>query len=148
MVSLFESKLNSLPPNIVSQYPQLENFKIDDFSGLNKTTSNQNLAQTTGSVTASNTLTTEVKPPVESQVPVQIPQPESVPAPAIEETPSEKLEKLVQANPELEQLKKLFKVGILSHQVSQRGMMIGIDKNLLTNFVDLYLQANPSAKWL
>lgn len=148
MVSLFENKLNSLPPNIVNQYPQLGNFKLDDFSGLSNISSN--LGQPNFPVV--NTGADIVQPLNEVQVPLQVPEsiPIPNPAPAVveikEETPSEKLEKLIIANPELEPLQKSFKVGIPSHQVTHKGILNGIDKNLVVKFVELYLSANPSAK--
>ena len=172
MVSLFESKLNSLPSDITSKYPELQNYQLNDFSGLlqfqkdnniqqvqnngnensnqinnnnNNNNNNNSNSDQNNNQNISNINDRNQIPLENNEAPNNIPEEviKEEPAP---ETPYEKLQFLIKNNPdfELERLEKMLKLQIPSMAVLQKASMMGISKVLAAELIDLYKQVNPN----
>lgn len=153
MVSLFENKLNSLPENVVAQYPALSSFNLGDFSSMNApvvgqsanppvqdANLNQNNTQVNTNPVVQNSNTNLPTIPEEAKEAEKQPEPEPTP-----ETPYDKMMKLIEENSSLNGLHKVLKVGVPIEQVRQRSKVQAIDPDIVDQFLKLYKEVNPSA---
>ncbi len=126
MVALFESKLNSLPSDVVSKYPQLKQVDLGDFSSdifkfeniiptnnlLNEQqVKGENFKEEAPTINIINNEVITIQENYSNTVDIKV-----------EETPYEKLERLKRENPQLESLGMSLKVGIPSAGLSQNGI--------------------------
>jgi hypothetical protein len=144
MVTLLEAKLNSLPAEIASKYPEIVHCSIDDITPeivinkLNTTNSNSSQNKTlnnTNHIDANDTTSVRVsvKPSVpeeikeEEKVQEEIKQPEEIP-----QTPEEKLRAYVEnGGEELEKFYKMLKFGVPPEAVIQKAMFSGFNTDLI-----------------
>ena len=149
MVSLFESKLNSLPNEIVNKYPQLKSIEIGNFSSdkfivpTTTITNNDNNIFNNNSSIQQNF---DKSPLIHKKLSEPIVEVNEV-AESVEEkelTPQEKLQKLVNENPQLEVLVKSLKIGIPVNAVMQKAKMQAIDTVLAEELITIYKLVNPN----
>lgn len=136
MVTLLEAKLNSLPPEITSKYPDLTYCSLNDINPVINPTTTQ----------------VEATKPVEPIVEVQSENKNgenlnnnieyiennnpSIPEPVleVEETPEQKLKNFLEKenSEDLQNMHKMLKFGIPEQAVRQKAMITDFDPELLT----------------
>lgn len=151
MVSLFESKLNSLPNDIVNKYPQLKNIEIGNFTSdrFIVPTTDTNIINTDSNNFNNNSTiqhTFDKSPLIHKKLSEPIIEVNEV-AESVEEkelSPQEKLQKIVDQNPQLEVLVKSLKIGIPMNAVLQKAKMQAIDSTLAEELISIYKLVNPN----
>jgi hypothetical protein len=169
MVTLLESKLNSLPEEITSKYPPLVHCALNEINpeinmiGANVSLSSNNIGgssnnheavnkenaavsqntQTIQVESNSGDISTENKESKENQEKYsEENKTESIPEP-IEETPEQKLKSFIEQNnsEDLERLLKMLKFGIQEQAVLQKARLTGFDMELVkvNKFLSVYL---------
>lgn len=136
MISLFESKLFSLPQEIVDKFPILKNIDIGNFN----------------SDTLTYTVPIEVPSNIVNSLSVVNEEPEIVnneeniqTEEQKEKSPAERLEEFLNLNPDIESLYKSLKIGISIGAVVQKGKMQAIDGSIVEKLISLYKEVNPNA---
>ena len=131
MVTLLETKLNSLPPEITSNYPPLVHQTINDVNPIfvvkpeavvsppvnNTVTPKENDSQ--------NNQNNQIEKPTED-----LPQPEE--KKADDDTPEGQLRVLLEENPNLDKFHKMLKYGIPSIAIEQKARFEGTEVDLIT----------------
>lgn len=150
MVSLFESKLNSLPSDVVSRFPQLKQVDLGDFNS--EIFKFENIIPSSTGNNLNNPILIEVNKEKEPET-NNLNNDENTVKEAIEEvkeevieeeTPYQKLERLKREYPQLETIGKSLKLGIPSAAVYQKAKMQDIDPELTDDFIKTYKIVNPS----
>lgn len=144
MTTLLEAKINSLPPEIVAQYPQLTICKLDD---VNPVLTSPAVIQI---IPEQHPQQQQQQQP--QQQPDQAnnnPQPEVVAEPVKEEpvelSPQEKLDKFLEENNSESYLNltKMLKFKIPEQSILQKAQFGGLDMNIVTQLLELYKKAHP-----
>ncbi len=136
MVSLLESKLYSLPPEITSKYPPLTYSSLND---INPQISSTNIYEIKNS---------EVKPEIPQQPAEnkkeEIPKVEEIVemVEVVEETPEQKLRKFLDENNSdgLDNIYKMLKFGIPEQAVLQKARFVGLEPDIVN--VRKYIYVN------
>ena len=170
MTTLLEAKLNSLPPEITSQYPQLVQCSLDDVNPIVSVVQPLVVSNNNPSVPS----VPSSVPPVpgapgagvpSAPQPGQQPNPQpgqqpnpseaSNPQPQEEEkkeeppqeeqlSPQQKLDKFLEEHPgPFVNLCKMLKMSIPEPAVRQKAQMTGLDMDLVDEMVTLYNEAHP-----
>lgn len=149
MVTLLESKLNSLPTDITSKYPPLVHCSLNEINPeINLIGLNSNLLQENSSkeikeisnppqiqVIPVENVNSEISPENKDEKLIEqnkIEPIEPIPEP-IEETPEQKLKSFVDQNhsEDLERLLKMLKFGIQEPAVLQKARLTGFDMEIV-----------------
>lgn len=136
MISLFESKLFSLPQEIIDKFPILKNIDIGNFNSetLTYTIPIEIPSNTVNSLSVVNEEPEIVNNEENNQTEVQK-----------EKSPAERLEEFLNSNPDIESLYKSLKIGISIGAVIQKGKMQSIDGSIVEKLISLYKEVNPNA---
>lgn len=136
MISLFESKLFSLPQEIIDKFPILKNIDIGNFNSetLTYTVPIEIPSNTVNSLSVVN----EEPEIVNNEDNIQTEEQK-------EKSPPERLEEFLNLNPDIESLYKSLKIGISIGAVIQKGKMQAIDGSIVEKLIGLYKEVNPNA---
>jgi len=136
MVSLLESKLYSLPPDITSKYPQLNYYSLND---INPQISSTNIYEI-----KKNEVKAEIPQQTTEDKKIELAKVEEILENVVytEESPEQKLRKFLEENNSdgLENIYKMLKFGISEQAVLQKARFVGIEpdivsvKQILINF--------------
>ena len=150
MTTLLEAKLNSLPENITSTYPALQEVGLDD---INPVIIPNPIPSGTGE---------SVPPPPSPPPDPDRAELKTVPEEQKEEdqqegneekgeegneddlSPEEAMEKFLKANESLRTLYKMLKVGVPTMQVKMKAKMNEINANLVEELIERAKKINPS----
>ena len=156
MTTLFESKLESLPDEIKSSFPPLQECKLEDpnpnFSSGNvnsgnekpqdsnqneeKRNENKESGKDEGGVKKDEDKKDEDKKDEEQK--------EEGEGEAEELSPQDDLQNFISKNPRFEALSKMFKYGIIYQNVLQRAKANGIDMDLFNEFYEKAKKVYPN----
>jgi hypothetical protein len=149
MVTLLEARLNSLPPEITSKYPDLVHCSIDDVTPeivISNVANTSNIANTSSNTNfQTNNISTQNKPQeVRQSVPiaevkveqpaeeVEQPVPEEVVVQMAPQTPEDVLRAFIEKNGEgIESYYKMLKYGVPGEAVIQKAMFSGYDTDII-----------------
>ena len=168
MTTLLESKLNSLPQNITSTYPELQACNLDDLTpNITIATPAQTQTQTQTQVTQQTTTistsapsggpTPPPPPPMVSSVEaekiiasapkVQVSDPnqedQKIGGEGGELSPQEELDKFLEEYDDYKRLFKMLKLGIPTSGVRQKVVMNGMDEDVFNQLLELAHKAYP-----
>lgn len=158
MISLFESKLQSLPNEITSTYPELTTEKLGDFSSFNikpntiNSQQNNNIEPSQQPVNAestnnnvNNTQTTQnnVENPNEN-FPENQNTNNTGETEVQEETPQDRLDKFLKENPQLERVYRAILRKIPSYTLIPQSKLSGFSDSILNELVRLYKEVDPT----
>ena len=131
MVSLLETKLNSLPSEITNNYPPLVHKSINDLNPFF-------IKQETQINTSVPAVINQPQPPVNNAVvESNIVKENNLPVEEVkveEETPLSILKKFLEENPELEKFHKMLKYGVPSMAIETKAKFEGMDNELISVF--------------
>jgi hypothetical protein len=156
MVTLLESKLNSLPPDVTSTYPQLTTCTLDD---VNPVITITQPISAPSQAPATNQQPTGSIPPVPGPVGTANPVPNPNPVPQEETTtqqeeakdepkeltPQEQLQEFMDKHNDntFISLQKMLKLKIPKDAIRQKAMMNGINMDDVEELISLWQKANP-----
>ena len=159
MTTLLESKLNSLPQNITSTYPEIQQCNLDDLSPnitITAPIQTQPSQQTTTNISTS---TSGPVPPPPPPMVSSIEQEKIVAnAPKVEVannqedqkvdeggelSPIQELDKFLDENDDYKRLLKMLKLGIPTSGVRQKVVMNGMDEDVFNQMLELAHKAYP-----
>lgn len=173
MVSLFESKLNSLPSDITSKFPEMTSEKLGDFTNLTQinnvnnaninTASQDNAANSNCSQTNVNpqppqnldSNNNQIQQTTEQQQPEQnvtnqnnenVENNQNPEEEVVEETPQSKIDKLIDEDKRLERVYKAAMRKIPSYSLIPQARMSGVSEESITQLLDLYKQIDINYK--
>jgi len=133
MISLFESKLYSLPQEIIDKFPILKDIEIGNFNSDSLTyTIPIEIPKET-----SNTLAVVKEETVNNEESIAVDEEPKA------NTPAERLSEFISLNNEIESLYKSLKIGISIGAVIQKGKMQGIEESIVNKLISLYKEVNP-----
>ena len=127
MVSLLESKLYSLPPDVTSKYPQLNYYSLNDI--------NPQISSTNVYEIKKNEVKAEIPPQITEDKKIEPPKVEDIVENVVkaEESPEQKLIKFLEENNSdgLENIYKMLKFGIPQQAVLQKARFVGIEPDIV-----------------
>ena len=146
MTTLFEAKLESLPDEIKSTYPQIQQCSLDDVNPVFSVNSNNN-AQSSGrkenDQNKNEDIQNENKPENEEEKKEEEKK-EEVVEEQKELTPEEELRAFLEQNSDYNQLFKMLKIGVTTPQVEQKARLNGFDMDLFYEMVEKAKKAYPN----
>lgn len=174
MVSLFESKLQSLPSEITSQFPELTQEKLGDFSKLisvntsntmnftNTNANNNNVMNNNPSqenINSSNTdkndnnnlqaanniiENNKTEETEDKENTIQQNIETKIEEVVVEKTPQEKVDDFLKENPNLERVYKAMQRKIPSFNLIPQSRLLGIKEEVIKELIELYQKVDPS----
>ena len=133
MVTLLESKLNSLPPEITSTYPNLVHQTINDVNPFFANKQENNVASNNQPVAPinnnnyNNNISNNINSRVENKVEIIEKEEEK----NVDDSPESQLRNFVEENPSLEKFHKMLKYGIPTMAVEQKAKLEGTDADII-----------------
>ena len=156
MTTLLESKLNSLPEKITSNYPPIEQCNLDDPITITITSDlGSNSDNKSGSGSTVPPPPPPPPPPSPPPIPDNIPQPDKdgegdglAPDEGGENdenmSPEDDLEDFLQKNESLRNIYKMLKLGVPSMQVEGKARMNGTNMDLFKILLEKAKKVNPN----
>jgi hypothetical protein len=145
MVTLLESKLNSLPEEVTSKYPPLQHVSLNDInpeivpimynqSQARKSIKNVSAEQEQNQLNQSNQQ--EENPPIQEEKKEEV----------VEETNEQKLRRFIDENnpEEMETFYKMLKMGIPEPAVLQKAKFNKFPENLVQELINLWQKVKPA----
>ena len=131
MVTLLETKLNSLPPEITNNYPPLVHQSIND---VNPFFSEKQDFPVTINVPVPNNVSQPAIIPtnITTIIPEKVEQEDE--KKVEEDTPASQLNKFIEENPEYEKFHKMLKYGVPSMAIETKAKFEGMDVELIVVF--------------
>ena len=160
MTTLLESKLNSLPTNITSTYPEIQQCNLDDLSpNITITSPTIQTTQQTNTISTSAPSGGPVPPPpppmvssseqekiVANAPKVEVNNPQEdqkVSGEGGELSPNEELDKFLEENDDYKNLLKMLRLGVPTSGVRQKVRMNGMDEDIFNQMLELAHKAFP-----
>ena len=161
MTTLLESKLNSLPANITSTYPEIQQCNLDDLSpNITITSPTIQTTQQTNTISTSAPSGGPVPPPPPPMVSSAEQEKIVANAPKVdvnnpqedqkvsggdggELSPMEELDKFLEENDDYKNLLKMLKLGVPTSGVRQKVVMNGMDEDIFNQLLELAHKAYP-----
>ena len=145
MTTLFEAKLESLPDEIKSTYPQLQQCNLDDvnpvFSNLNKSSERKEKEKN-----ENEDVQNENKEKGENEEEKK--EEEKKEEEAVEEqkelSPEEELDAFLEQHSDYKSLFKMLKIGITIMQVEQKARLNGYDMDLFYEMIEKAKKVHPN----
>ena len=161
MTTLLEAKLFSLPENITSTYPPLQEVKLDDVNPViipnpvasvsqdnPNSNTNSNTAVVSGSGGSVPVPPPPPPPPIVPNPPVPtVPQPPTIPVPVPENlTPEQELDNFLKEHSNFANIYKSMKVGAPTMQLETTVKNQGFDIDLYHELVEKAKKVHPNIK--
>ena len=161
MTTLLESKLNSLPQNITSTYPEIQQCNLDDLSpNITITSPTIQTTQQTNTISTSAPSGGPIPPPPPPMVSSAEQEKIVANAPKVdvnnpqedqkvsggdggELSPMEELDKFLEENDDYKNLLKMLKLGVPTSGVRQKVVMNGMDEDIFNQLLELAHKAYP-----
>ena len=146
MTTLFETKLNSLPDDLKSLYPNLQPCNLDDVNPIfsvnaNPNSSSEQQQQPSGNIPVAPPM--DLPPQEQNQENVEVKE-EKKEEEQVEITPEVELENFFCENEEYRSFLKMLKYGVPVEGVKQKAMMAQLDLGVFEEMLKKIHNAYPS----
>ena len=138
MTTLFEAKLESLPDEIKSTYPPLQQCNLDDVNPIFSVNSIPNIQSSEQKPVQNEELQNENKGEGEEKKEEENKEEEKKEGEEEpkELTPQEELDQFLENNEDYRQLYKMLKIGVTVRQVEQKARLNGYDMDIFNEMVE------------
>ena len=138
MTTLFEAKLESLPDEIKSTYPPLQQCNLDDVNPIFSVNSIPNIQSSEPKPVQNEELQNENKGEGEEKKEEENKEEEKKEGEEEpkELTPQEELDQFLENNEDYRQLYKMLKIGVTVRQVEQKARLNGYDMDIFNEMVE------------
>ena len=142
MTTLFETKLNSLPEEIKSTYPPLQQCNLDDVNPVfSSNIQNEQIQNNKEGEEKKEEEKNEEKKNEEEQKEEEQKEEEKKQE---ELTPEEELENFLKENEDYRRFVKQLKIGIKSYQIEQKERINGLDMDLFNELLEKAKKVYPN----
>ena len=146
MTTLFEAKLESLPDEIKSTYPPLQQCNLDDVNPIFSVNSIPNIQSSEQKPVQNEELQNENKGEGEEKKEEENKEEEKKEGEEEpkELTPQEELDQFLENNEDYRQLYKMLKIGVTVRQVEQKARLNGYDMDIFNEMVEKAKKVLPN----